>query len=623
MAVRRVAANLILRGQRTLDRLRAAFWRDESRRMLVLSIGVGIACGLAAALLISLLATATNLFFGHTSGRSTLWVIAIPAVGGLLVGPLVTRFAPESKGHGVPEVMLAVARNDGRIRPRVALFKTIASAITIGSGGSAGREGPIVQIGAAIGSVAGQLLGEPPEILRMLVACGSASGIAASFNAPIAGVVFALEVILRDFTARAFAMVVAAAVAASVLSRTLLGQHAFFEAPQYAMRSPKELVFYLILGVLAAWTARVFIRVLYAFEDGFEKFPIPNWIKPAVGGLAMGALLYFLPEVRGTGHEAVESALHGEVPLQLLAVLLVGKMLATSFTLGSGGSGGVFAPSLFMGAMLGGIVGTITAWLFPGLPGPVGGYALVGMGAVFAGSSFAPMTAILIIFEMTHDYAIILPLMAACVTSVLVSHAISEDSIYTLKLRRRGIDLDAMDEHGALARIRVGDVMTRTVDVVTCELPVLDLLERVRRSPHSGFPVVDADGLLVGLLTHTELRSALEDSSDFQASKTSELMRPAPPVARPSETLAEITERMHHHDIDRLPVVAEDSSGRLIGLITDHDLVNALVAGAPSSHRPRARSKRAQAEARLRDEHPTRPQGTAPGEAAVEPQPKG
>jgi CIC family chloride channel protein len=558
------------------ERWRRSRRLGESHRLVLLAVGVGLGCGLGAAGLIWLLQTMRSLFFGAAlAGFSHSWVILIPALGGLAVGPIIAVFAPETKGHGVPEVMLAVARMGGRIRARVAVFKALASAITIGSGGSAGREGPIVQIGSAMGSALGQRFGEPPEIIRMLVACGAAAGIAASFNTPIAGVLFALEVILRDFAARAFAMVVAASVTASVVSWSLLGRESFFHVPPYHMVRHWELLLYLALGVISAIAARIFIRVLYATEDGFERIPIPEWLKPAIGGLAVGAIGFYLPQVFGTGHDAIEDALAGHLELRLLGALLLAKLAATSLTLGSGGSGGVFAPSLFMGAMLGGSFAFLINHFFNTQLQP-GAFAVVGMGAVFSGATFAPISAILIIFEMTHDYGLMLPLMTACVISVLVSHQLSPSTIYTLKLRRRGIELRG-PEADPLSTIHVADVMTRDVETLPQRMSLGELVNRTADSPHSGFPVVDDEERLVGLVTYSEMREALA-SRDIPPEMiiAYDLMRPAPPVIRSSQTLAEAAEQMRHHGLDRLPVVSEEDSDRIVGILTQHDLLGAL-----------------------------------------------
>ncbi|MBI2202095.1 MAG: chloride channel protein, partial [Armatimonadetes bacterium] len=321
---------------------------------------------------------------------AALSTVLIPAVGGALVGPLVYFLARETKGHGVPEVMLAVAEEQGRMRFRVVFVKALASALCIGTGGSAGREGPIVQIGAALGSTLGQLTKVPVEILRTLVAAGAAGGISATFNAPIAGVFFSLEVILRDFSARAFSLVVLASVTATVISRALLGQNPAFFVPPYELLSPWELLLYAGLGVLTALVAKAFTWSLYRCEDLFEAWRFPEYLKPVAGGLCVGAIGLAFPQVFGVGYETLEVALRGHLAPVLMGALLVAKIAATSLTLGSGGSGGIFSPTLFLGAMLGGALGSFFHSLFPVITAPSGAYALVGMAAVFAGAAQTP-----------------------------------------------------------------------------------------------------------------------------------------------------------------------------------------------------------------------------------------
>jgi len=552
------------------------WWRLEDRWLVAIAVSIGVLSGLAAALLVAMIAfLSRSLPLSETGGRPAWWIVLVPALGGLAVGPIVARAAPETRGHGVPEVMLAVARNRGAIRARVALLKAIASAITIGTGGSAGREGPIVQIGSAVGSALGRTFGAGPELARMLVACGAAGGIAASFNTPIAGVVFALEVILRDFAGRAFATVVISSVTASVVARTLLGQGAFYHAPVYALGSSWELGAYVVLGAAAALVARVFTVTLYRLEDAFDDLAIPAALKPALGGLGLGVLAWFLPDVLGTGHDAIERALHGDVVLSALAVLVVGKIVATSLTLGSGGSGGVFAPSLFIGAMLGGTVGRLVDAAVPGLGVQPGAYALVGMGAVFAGASHAAISAILILFELTRDYELILPMMVACVTSVVIAGRLSPDTIYTLKLRRRGIDLDARE--APLSRVRVDSVMTREVETLRVDTPLREILHQVETSHHSGFPVVDEHGALVGLVTYAELRDATRvGAAEAGFIIASDIMRPFDPTIRPDANLEEAVQKMRNAGVRRLPVVAEGDGGKLLGILTNHDVVTTL-----------------------------------------------
>ena len=385
------------------------------------------------------------------------YIVFVPAVGGLLVGLLVYNFAREAKGHGVPEVMEAVALRGGRIRPVVAVVKSLASSICIGTGGSVGREGPIVQIGSALGSSIGQVLNLSDDRISNLVACGAAGGIAATFNAPISGVIFALEVIMGGrFSVRYFSSVVVSAVAASVVGRVVLGDIPAFAIPfEYGIVSLWEYLFYPILGVLAAVTGVIFVRSLYWTEDLFDAWKgVREWVKPGIGGVLLGvlALAYPLamdtlrwgvtPQVYNVGYEIIESALSSHLALGVAAALLVLKLIATILTLGSGGSGGVFAPSLFMGAMLGAAFQLALIRIFPALLAPAGAYALVGMAAVFAAGAHAPITAVLILFELTGDYRIILPLMlTVVVATTLAQRMLGGESIYTLKLTRRGVRL--------------------------------------------------------------------------------------------------------------------------------------------------------------------------------------
>ncbi len=559
------------------------YWFREERSLIAAALVVGVLAGLAAAVLVWMIGLIGGVLPEWGAGeRPPLWIIFVPAIGGLIVGPIVTRAAPETRGHGVPEVMLAVARNRGVIRARVALLKAVASAVSIGTGGSAGREGPIVQIGSAVGSAVARGLRLNPDMVRTFVACGAAGGIAASFNTPIAGVIFALEVILRDFTGRAFATVVISAVTASVVSRSLLGQAAFFHVPAYGLGSSWELLPYAGLGLVGAFTARLFVVVLYRTEDVFDGLKMPAMLKPALGGLLLGGLAWFLPEVLGTGHHAIERALRGELVGPVLLALIFAKIVATSLTLGSGGSGGVFAPSLFVGAMLGGAFGHSLDVVFPGLGVEPGAYAVVGMGVVFAASTWASISGILILFEMTRDYDLILPMMIACVVGVLVAKRLSPDNVYTLKLRRRGIDLDD-DSDSLLSGVKAHEVMTRDVETIRVDASLSALLRQVRDSDHSGFPVVDAAGRLEGLITYAELRDGMSvagTNTDFIIA--SDVMRPFRPTISPSEDLNEAAQKMRMAGVRRLAVVDAEDEAVLLGVLTNHDIVTTLARLASS-----------------------------------------
>ncbi len=365
-------------------------------------------------------------------------IVLLPAIGGLFVGPLINRFAPEAKGHGVPEVMTALATRGGRIRRRVVTVKVLASSMTIGFGGTAGREGPMVQIGSAIGSAIGQWAKLSTKNVRTLVACGAAGGVAATFNAPIAGAIFSMEVLMGRIHTD-FLLVLLTSLSSCMVARHYLGNYPAFLAPPYELKSNAELPLYFFMGVLLGLAAVAYVRLLYKSEDLFGNWKFPEYLKPAVGGLMVGLILRYYPEVYGTGFTEMEKALWTRFSLEMLLSLFVMGMLSNVATLGSGGSGGVFAPSLYMGAMLGGAFGAIVHSMFPDATGTSGAYAMVGMAAFFAAAAKAPTTSILILFEMTNDYRIMLPVMAATVGSVYISHWRLSHSIYTLKLHNRGI----------------------------------------------------------------------------------------------------------------------------------------------------------------------------------------
>lgn len=501
------------------------------------------------------------------------YVILIPAIGGLIVGPLIYLFAREAKGHGVPEVILAVATLGGRIRPRVAIVKALASSICIGSGGSAGREGPIVQIGSAIGSSLGQLFKLSEEKVKILVACGTAGGIAATFNAPIAGIFFALEVVLGDYDLRFFSSVVLSSVTATVISRSFLGDHPAFTVPAYQLLSLWEFPLYLIFGFLAAFSALLFIKSLYKCEDIFDSWKIAEYIKPASGGLVIGSIGVFFPQIFGVGYESIELALYGKIAFWLVATLVFMKIIATSLTIGSGGSGGVFAPSLFIGAMLGASYGKLTQFLIPAHAIPIGDCALVGMGSVFAGAAHAPITAILIMFEMTDDYKIILPLMITCIISTVVVRRFAKDSIYTLKLRRRGIDLQKIRGQDLMERITVSEAMVKSVMTFDENLTVKNVDQMLKSTHrHRGFPVIDSEGNLVGMITRKDTNETLVSRTD---TPLREIMATDIIVCYPDENLKTALQKLAVGGIGRIPVVERSNPLHLIGLIIRENIIDA------------------------------------------------
>lgn len=551
--------------------------------MVVVAVIIGVAGGFGAIFFRFAIRFFQGLFFG--SWHYTLdyvlqlpWYIKLsaPAVGGLIVGPIVFYFAREAKGHGVPEVMESIVMQSGAIHPRVMIAKVTASAVCIGSGGSVGREGPIVQIGSAIGSAIGQVLKVTGSRLRTLVACGTAAGIAGTFNAPIAGALFAMEIILSDFGISQFSPIVISSVSATVISRHFLGDFPAFVIPQYQLVSVFEMIPYAILGVLAAFLALGFINLLYRTEDLFEALRLPNFLKPALGGLCIGAMAIYFPHIFGVGYETIDLALQSSLTWYSLLLFIGLKLIATSITIGSGGSGGIFAPSLFLGASLGGFVGTVVHNLAPASTASPGAYALVGMGAVAAGAMHAPITSILIIFELTDDYRIILPLMIACIISVLITTRLKKDSIYTLKLSRRGLNLFRGQEVNVLQSLKVSQVMNTDYEQISLDTPFLKIMDLTVRSSHTDFFVVDKDERLLGAISINEVRKVLYESESLESIVVAyDILTPIQHYFTPDDTLDIIMKAFSELNIDELPVVNNESEKKLVGTISKNSVIEA------------------------------------------------
>jgi CIC family chloride channel protein len=502
-----------------------------------------------------------------------LLVLLLPALGGLVVAPIVLLFAPEAKGHGVPEVMDSIARHGARIRPRVAVAKAVASVVTLGTGGSAGWEGPIVQIGAGFGSSLGQISRMARRPMRVLVACGAAAGIAATFNAPIAGVLFALEVLLGDLVLVTFTPVIVAAVAGAAVTFVHYGSHAVFDIPvgRFRLASAWEIPLYGLLGVTAACGAVLFTRFLYFLEDVIEGVKVPRFLLPAAGGLAVGTIGIATPEVLGIGYDTISRAFRGEFALGILCGLFFVKIVVTSLTLGSGGSGGVFAPSLVMGALLGGAFGEIVHRLLPGSTAPPGVYAVVGMAALVAGTTHAPIAAILILFEMTRDFHIVLPLMISCVAATTVARGLLRDSIYTLKLARRGVRLRGGRDTAVLQSLTVRDTMHADATVLRESMGYGDVRERVLRSRHHVFPVADAQDRFAGIVTLQALRPFLFEGGLQDIAVAHDLAEPADAVVGPDDDLETARRAFVRSAHEELPVV-DPRSGRVVGILREHEL---------------------------------------------------
>lgn len=562
---------------------------NEHGIMTVLAVFVGLAGGFGAVGFRYLINFFQSIAYGSDGNlleivRSIPWYlrILIPALGGLVVGPLVYFCAREAKGHGVPEVMEAVALKSGLIRKRIVVIKSLASAICISTGGSVGREGPIVQIGSAIGSTIGQILKVSAVRMRTLVGCGAAAGIAATFNAPIAGSMFALEIILGDFGLATFSPIVISSVVATAVSRHFLGDVPAFIVPAYELVSAWEFPIYIILGLFCALVAVIFTKTLYRVEDVFDGLKFPEYLKAVIGGVILGVTGLLFPQILGVGYGAINLSLGQSYACWLMLVLIICKILATSITIGSGGSGGIFAPSLFIGAMAGGFFGAIVHDLFPSITASPGAYSIVGMGAVVSATTHGPLTALLMLFEMTGDYQIILPLMITCVISNIVGRQLLKESIYTLKLLRRGINLEEGKEVNVLKSIKVSEVMNTEVETVTEDLGMERLAEIISKSKYNSFPVVRGGNKLTGILSFFDYNEAIFDENLNGLVVAKDIATSDVVTISTDDNLYDALEKITFKDFSILPVVSPDDPAQLIGVLTRRDIMGAYNKAARS-----------------------------------------
>lgn len=593
-----------------LERLGATIGAHRSLIGLVAAF-VGAVVGGAAVLFNLMIRAVTRLSTGYDEYTTRAgeahgllgvapWVFLLlaPVVAALLYGPLVQRFAPSARGHGIPEVMLAVRRKGGRIPGRVALVKLIASSLTIGAGGSAGREGPIVQVGASLGSSLAGLLRLSPQRVVLLASCGAAGGIAATFHAPLAGAVFALEVILTSFSAETFGYVVVASVMASIVARALQGDETIVSVGRdLAFSHLPDMWWVAVLGLLAGLSGLGFSKLLYAIEDGIDavwtRLCLPEWSRPAVLGLLLGVGLLVFPQMYGSGYPIEERALAGEYSIAFLLLCLLGRALYTSYTIGIGGSGGVFAPTLFIGAMAGTAFGQAIAPI-SGTPAAV--YGVIGMGAAFAGAARAPMTAVLIIVEMTGQYSLIMPMMLAVVLATGVSRFLTRATIYTEKLRRRGDVLDDPVDSTLLGAKPVDEWMSVLPDSLPASTSIGSAISRMRAAGLAELPVVDEDGRCLGLVSAIDLALARQADEGLDTPVGALKLRAifAPAGALPSYVLAEL----QRTGANGLPVL--DAAGRIIGWVSARDLVERM-------HRDQRRAIAARAQSsfgsRWQDKH--------------------
>lgn len=555
---------------------------DENTIILIVASIVGIIGGFGAVgfrTLIELIQTIT--IGGNDNILETVsslpWYVKLilPSVGGLIIGPLIYFLGKETKGHGVPEVMEAVALRGGKIRSRVMFLKAFVSAVTIGTGGSVGREGPIVQIGSSIGSTFGQWLRVSQERLKVLVACGAAAGISATFNAPIAGVMFSVEIILGNYAIATLVPLIMSSVMATIVARWYFGDVLSFEIPHYSLGNAWEIGPYILLGLVTGVVAVGFVKLLYSLEDIADKLPIKSWIKTPIILFLIGLMVLYFPHVYGVGYDTITQVLKGGMVWYMLLLLIPIKMLATSITLAAGGSGGIFAPSLFLGAVFGGLFGTLMHFLFPDVIISSGAYAVVGMSAMVAGTTHAPITAFLVIFEMTGDYKLILPLMLCSILASFVASVIKKDSIYTMKLTRRGVDLSRGMEVSIMQATRVRDVMSHNMVVLNESMGFNDLLQKVINANEAYYYVTDDEGKYRGSFNVHDVKEVLNEKSLAGLVVAKDLVPiSVSPSIEMDATLAQCMRKFSIYEMEELPVVDNENSNRLIGKIGRRDIIN-------------------------------------------------
>ena len=506
---------------------------------------------------------------------SRILVMFLPALGGLLVIPLWVFFGKDLKG-GFSGFLVRVNLKGAKLPFRPIFTRGLGAAVTLGSGGSAGQEGPIAMIGGAIGSQFGKIFKMSGDRLKVLVACGAAAGVAATFNAPLAGVFFATEIVLlSSFELASFTSIVIASGMATVVSRALLGNVSEVVTPPYFLISFWEIGLYVLLGLIIGGLAVGFIDLHFRIKDRIQALPLPRLSKPVLGGLAVGVIGIGLPQVFGNGYEFISSVLFGQQTWYLLALLVVAKMVATAITLGSGLPGGLFAPCLFLGAVAGGAYGHLLELLMPDVGIYGGAYALVGMGAFLAAATHSPMTAIFLLFEITDSYQVIIPIMLTCVIGTAIARHFKKDSLETVELSRAGIDLDAGKERNIMKSIAVGEVMSRRVESIPESMTLGAFAEFIQRTHHTNFPLVDERGELTGIISVQDFMGAVFEKELMDLVVVKELATTNVITVHAEEDLDTAMRKIGYRNIEQLPVVDRETHRKLYGIISRRDMISA------------------------------------------------
>lgn len=540
-----------------------------------IAILIGILTGLLIGIYTVLLDFLAGTFYGGASvfdhfGIPPWTLIFVPMLGGLVVG-LIRKYYLKTH-YGVESVIEASALHGGRLKTKYALAEAFLSVITIGTGGSAGKEAPGVLMGAGAGSLAAKVFHLRGKSLRIYLGCGAAAGISAAFNAPLAGIVFVVEVIFGELEAKTFIPIVLSSIFSTFVFQAFFGADAL-GFPHYSLAQPLyEFWLFPILGILAGIVSVLFIKVFYFIREFFKNLKISGLFKPAVGGLIVGVMGWYFPEILGLGYEVMQNAVANPLPILLLLGLLVLKTLAFSFTIGSNGAGGSIVPSMFVGVMLGSAFGLICDALIPGLSVSRGAFAIAGMGAVFAGTSNAAFTSIILLMEMTQDYGLILPFMVACVLSNAVARKANPETIFTEMLRRKGYTIRAGREIDVMESILVKDSMYPHPQTVFEDNSIEALSAVMQSSKHAGFPVLNRRGELTGLVTIKDMQEKL---SGREEEKIKDIMTTDVLTAYPFETLDVVLDRMVSRDVSRLPVVMKSDPKKMVGIITQKDIMNA------------------------------------------------